>query len=45
MAGERYVSENTNIYLNEKWLNNIEGFSDYEISDHGRVKNIKNGIK
>ena len=44
MAGERYVSENTNIYSNEKWLNNIEGFSDYEISDHGRVKNIKKGI-
>ena len=44
MAGERCMSENTNIYLNEKWLNNIEGFSDYEISDHGRVKNIKKGF-
>ena len=44
MAGERCVNENTNIYSNEKWLNNIEGFSGYEISDHGRVKNIKKGF-
>ena len=41
MAGERYVSENTNIYSNDKWLHNIEGLSDYEISDHKTIRSSK----